>query len=86
MISQNFTLQGILEGERDNERHDYFEISFLEVDLVDLLFGNRMNVVTIRFGELCSNISVGGCWDLILDPMIFERLLLGTHLKFLWET
>ena len=37
MISQNFTLQGILEGERDNERHDFFEISFLGVDLVDLL-------------------------------------------------
>ena len=43
MISLNFTLQGILEGERDNERHDYFEISFLEVALVDLLFGNPMN-------------------------------------------
>ena len=48
-----------------------------EVDLVDLLFGNPMIVVAIQFGELSSNISVGGCWNFILDPMIFGGCYLG---------
>ena len=69
MFSQNFTLQAILERER---LMIISKFPSWDIDLVDLLFGNPMNVVTIRFGELCSNISVGGYWDLILDPMIFR--------------
>ena len=69
MFSQNFTLQAILERER---LMIISKFPSWDIDLVDLLFGNPMNVVTIGFGELCCNISVGGYWDLILDPMIFR--------------
>ena len=43
-----------------------------EVDIVDLIFGNPKIVVIILFEETMFNIPVGGCWNLILDPMMFE--------------
>ena len=50
-----------------------------DIDLVDLLFGNPMMVVTIQFGELCLNISVGGYWELIAGPNDFRNLPLWSH-------
>ena len=50
-----------------------------DIDLVGLLFRNPMMFVTIQFGELCLNISVGGCWELIAGPNDFRNLPLWSH-------